>query len=103
VAETSNKHSPETKPKRTHRVRTFILGALTAASGLILLDAHEVKDPESGLVIVGVVDELIEDMTGRENVYIDWVDAGAMVITAIGGVAMLEAIVPSRKGDSNES
>ena len=73
-------------------MRNFLFGAGTLVGGLVLLDAHEVKDPTAGIQVVGAGTGVIEDLTGKENIYLDWVDFGALTISGIGLSIAAESI-----------
>lgn len=78
------------KPER-HRLRNFLFGVGTLFGGLVLLDAHEVKDPTAGIQVVGAGTGVIEDLTGKENIYLDWVDLGALAISTVGASIAINA------------
>lgn len=85
--QTSSAPKPE-----THRLRNFLFGAGALIGGLILLDAHEVKDPTAGIQVVGAGTGVIEDLTGKENIYLDWVDLGALAISTVGLSISINAV-----------
>lgn len=69
-----------------------MLGAGVLVGGLVLLDAHEVKDPHAGITIADdIVSDAVKDITGKDNIYLDWVDVGAMAMSGAGLAIMVNA------------
>jgi hypothetical protein len=88
----TNQLNPTEAPKHPqHRLRNFLFGVGAVVGGLALFNAHEVKDPAAGITVVGAGTGVIEDLTGKDNIYLDWVDVGAMAVGAIGATIALGA------------
>lgn len=90
--ETNQTNQKETARPGSHRLRNFLIGAGALAGSIVVFDAHEVKDPAAGIQVIGAGTGVIEDLTGKDNIYLDWVDFGAIVVGAVGLSVAFESV-----------